>query len=230
MICAGALLLSSGLLAQRKDWNQIPLEEMVSRDSVTEKGYTLILINLAPTFDSILKTKMIKTFFDVYPKQANLYNSNTLKKVTFVIDPQYLGVAATSGGIVRFDPAWFVKNPGDIDVVTHEVMHIIQSYPGDAGPGWVTEGIADYVRYKMGVDNAGAGWSLTPFSVEQNYDNAYRVTARFMVWTEQYYDKQLVKKLDAAMRTETYQNSLWKTLTGKTVEELWAEYSLNPAI
>lgn len=225
------LMLASGsLFAQHSDWNHIAQEEIVSRDSVTKKGYTLIFINLAPTFDSALQARMIKTFFEVYPKQAKLYNSNTLKKVIFVIDPKYVGVAATSGSIVRYNPDWFVKNPGDIDVVTHEVMHIIQSYPGGAGPGWVTEGIADYVRYKMGVDNAGAGWSLTPFSAKHNYNNAYRITARFMVWTEQHYDKKLVKKLDAAMRTKTYQSSLWKTLTGKTVDELWAEYSLNPAI
>lgn len=225
------LMLASGsLFAQHRDWNHISQEDIVSRDSVTKKGYTLIFINLAPTFDSVLKARMIKTFFDVYPKQAKLYNRNTLKKVMFVIDPKYVGVAATSGSIVRYNPDWFVKNPGDIDVVTHEVMHIIQSYPGGAGPGWVTEGIADYVRYKMGVDNAGAGWSLTPFSAKHNYNNAYRITARFMVWTEQHYDKKLVKKLDAAMRTKTYQSGLWKTLTGKTVDELWTEYSLNPAI
>jgi hypothetical protein len=32
-------------------------------------------------------------------------------------------------------------------VLTHEMMHIVQSYP-DGQPGWLVEGIADYVRWK----------------------------------------------------------------------------------
>lgn len=224
------MLASDYLFAQDDNWNHISNEDIVSRDSFSRKGYTLIFINKSSAFDSTVKQRMVNTFFKVYPKQAKLYNANTSKKVIFVVDPKYIGIAAASGNIVRFNPGWFVKNPGDIDVVTHEVMHITQSYPGDAGPGWVTEGIADYVRYKMGVDNAGAGWTLTPFSTTQSYNNAYRITARFFVWTEQHYNKKLVKKLDTAMRGKTYDSSLWKTLTGKTVDELWKEYSLNPAI
>ena len=231
MICAGMLLLTSGyLFAQDDDWNHISNEDIISRDSFSRKGYTLIFINKSSAFDTAVKQRMVNTFFKVYPKQAELYNVNTSKQVIFVIDPKYTGVAAASGDIVRFNPLWFEKNPGDIDVVTHEVMHIIQSYPGDAGPGWVTEGIADYVRYTMGVDNAGAGWTLPPFSTTQSYNDAYRITARFFVWAEQHYNKKLVKKLDTAMRGKTYNSNLWRTLTGKTVDELWKEYSLNPAI
>ena len=108
-------------------------------------------------------------------------------------------------------------------------MHIVQSYP-DGAPGWLVEGVADYVRYKLGVDNAGAGWSLTPFNPKQNYTNAYRITARFLVWAEKKYSKKLVKKMDAAMRNQTYQPELWTKLTGKTVDELWKEYANDPAI
>ncbi len=37
-------------------------------------------------------------------------------------------------------------------------------------------------------------------------------------------DKDLVKKLNAAMREGKYAPELWKTYTGKTVDELWADY------
>ena len=48
----------------------------------------------------------------------------------------------------------------------------------------LTEGLADYARYKYGVNNAAAGWSLPNYASGQSYTNAYAVTARFLVWLE----------------------------------------------
>ncbi|MCH5718484.1 basic secretory family protein [Niabella hibiscisoli] len=133
---------------------------------------------------------MIETFFKVYPQEAKLYNKNTRKLVTFVIDPEYTAVAAASGGVIKVNPEWMIKNPEDLDVVTHEAMHIVQSYPGWAGPGWITEGIADYVRHKLGVNNAASKWSLPALTDKHKYTDAYRVTARFFVWVE----KTIIKR------------------------------------
>ncbi|TKK71643.1 secretory protein [Ilyomonas limi] len=202
----------------------------ISTNSITKGKYTLLFINKDTALDATVKQRLIDAFFAVYPKESDMYNPNTAKKVTFIIDPAYDGVAATSGDIVRFNPEWFHKHPGDIDVVTHEVMHIVQAYPDDAGPGWITEGIADYVRYKMGVDNAGANWKLTEYNAKQNYDNSYRITARFFVWIEQNHDKDFVKQLDAAMRSKTYTDDFAREHTGKTFSELWEEYTKNAAI
>ena len=224
------LLATKHAEAQDSDWNHIGMEDIVSKDSFTRKDYTLIFINKQQGFNSTVKQQLIETFFNVYPKEAKLYNKNTLKKVIFVVDPAYKGVAATDNGLVRFNPEWFAKHPKDIDVVTHEVMHIVQSYHSDNTPGWLTEGIADYVRATLGVDNAGAGWTLPSYSPKQNYTDAYRVTAKFLIWAEKKHDKKLVQQLDAAMRAGTYQPDLWKQLTGKTVDELWKEYADNPVI
>lgn len=202
----------------------------VTTDSITRGDYTLVFINQSPTFDKQVKERMINTFFTVYPVLANAYNTRTLKKVTFVIDPSYNGVAATSGGRVVYSPEWFRQHPGDIDVVTHEVMHIVQAYPGGAGPGWLTEGIADYVRYRYGVDNTGAGWSLPDFNPSQRYDNSYRITARFLLWLEKNANDQLVKILDENMRNKTYSAGIWQTLTGKTLDNLWQDYASRPAL
>jgi hypothetical protein len=101
------------------------------------------------------------------------YNAHAVKEITFEIDTAYTGVAEASGAHVRYNPQWFRSHPGDIDVVTHEIMHIVQNYPGDAGPWWITEGIADYVRYVNGVDNAGGGWALPPYMEGQHYSNAF---------------------------------------------------------
>ncbi|RZK51489.1 MAG: secretory protein, partial [Pedobacter sp.] len=199
-------------------------------ETFKEKGYTLIFKNNYKNLDPALKTRMVKTFFKVYPELANDFNKITAKEVVFHMDTAYTGVAATGGGRIVYNPQWFVKSPGDIDVVTHEVMHVVQNYGGGSGPGWLTEGIADYVRFKYGVDNAGAKWALPAFKPEHSYKNAYRVTARFLNWLETNGNKGIVVKLDNAMRNHTYKDAIWKELTGKTIDELWTIYATNPGV
>lgn len=221
--------LSINLRAQ-EDWDYIDQKDIVSSDTTKKGKYTLVLINKEQGFNEVVMQRLTDVFFKVYPREAKLYNKNTTDTVIFIIDPGYEGVAAASGRIVRFSPVWFKKNPGDVDVVTHEVMHLVQSYPGGAGPGWITEGIADYVRYTLGVDNEGANWSMPEYSSKHSYKDAYRITARFFYWIEKNGNKGLVKKLDNAMRTKTYTPDFWKENTGKSVDELWAAYASNPKL
>lgn len=223
------ILLGNKTFAQ-KDWNKFNIEDAVSVDTIKKGKFTLIFIDKSPDFDSQVKQRLVDVFFINYPKEVKLYNKNAVNKVIFIIDPEYTGVAAAGGGIVRFNPEWFKKHPGDIDVVTHEVMHLVQNYPGGAGPGWITEGIADYVRFSLGVDNEGGDWRLPEFDANHSYTNAYRITARFFHWIEKNVKKGTVKKLDDAMRTKTYSDDFWVKQTGKTVDELWTDYTQNPSI
>jgi hypothetical protein len=195
-----------------------------------DKGYKLTFINYDPTFTDDARLRLVNTFFKVYPELAAEYNSQTLKAVTMVIDTAYKGVAETDNGKVTISSAWMHKRPEDIDVVTHEVMHIVQDYGESVGPGWLTEGIADYARYKFGVNNDAAKWSLTPYKAGQNYDNAYRITARFLVWIEAKVKPGIVKELNNELRQHTYTDNSWKQQTGKTVDELWKTYTENPEI
>jgi hypothetical protein len=167
---------------------------------------------------------MTDVFFRVYPQEVKRFNPRSLRTVTFVIDSSYHGVAATQNGIIKFDPAYWRKFPRDLDVVTHESMHVVQEYKDD-GPGWITEGIADYARYKYGFDNAAAKWSLPLFNTSQKYTDAYRVTARFFVWLEKKTRPDIVDKIDGWMRSGKYNPGSWKKLTGKTIDELWQEYT-----
>ncbi|MGF7039607.1 basic secretory protein-like protein [Mucilaginibacter lappiensis] len=201
-----------------------------SSEVFNKKGYKLTFENQDATFSKDLKDKLVETFYEVYPKLAKAYNKKTSKNVTFVIDTAYDGVAATDNGRVVFSSKYMAKHPHDIDVVTHEVMHIVQDYAQSNGPGWLTEGIADYARYKFGVDNAGAKWTLPAFKTSQNYENSYRITARFLVWIEKGIKPGLVKDLDSQLRDHTFTDNSWKSETGKTLDELWAAYAANPTI
>jgi hypothetical protein len=199
-------------------------------ETFNRDGLTLHFKSNDPAFDPALKQRLVATFFSVYPLLSNEYNKEAAKEVSFMIDTAYDGVAATSGDRVVFNPRWFKKYPEDIDVVTHEVMHIVQDYGQTTGPGWLTEGIADYVRYKFGVNNPGANWALPAFRSQQSYTNSYRVTARFLEWLEKRGNKGIVKKLDADMRAHTYTAEVWKEETGQSLDELWKAYAANPAL
>jgi len=206
--------------------NAIAQKTMVYNKS----GYTLTFVNYDATLDTAEQHRMINTFFIVYLELAKTYNPNTLKAVTIVIDTTYAGVAETANGKVTISNKWMHKHPEDIDVITHEVMHIVQDYGDSNGPGWLTEGIADYARFKFGVNNAAANWALHEPKPRQNYTDAYRVTARFLVWMEEKVKPGIVKELDRQMRTHTFTDNTWKQQTGKTVDELWKTYTENPSI
>ena len=208
----------------------LPFTQIKAQEVIKKKGYTLSFESNFAELDPKLKKRLIETFFEVYPKLAKEYNPNTIKDVKFSVDTNYKGVAATSNGKVTFSSIWMVKHPEDIDVVTHEVMHIVQDYGRSVGPGWLTEGIADYARYKFGVDNAGAKWTLPALKPEHTYKNSYRITARFFAWIEKHVKAGTIKAVDASLRNHSYKPELWTTLTGKDLDALWAEYVKNPEL
>ncbi len=149
------------------------------------------------------------------------------------IDTAYTGVAYAHNGKITISSEWLRKKPGDLDVITHETMHLVQAYPSGSGPGWITEGIADYVRYIYGVDNEGAGWSLPEYKEGQHYTDSYRITARFFFWLSLNYKKGMLSKLDKNMRNATYNDAFWQKETGYDLETLWQQYteiriSVNP--
>lgn len=208
----------------------LPFSQLKAQDVSRKSGYTLTFESNFAALDPQLKKRLTETFFTVYPKLAKEYNPATSKQVKFFVDTAYKGVAATSNDRVVISSIWMIKHPEDIDVVTHEVMHIVQNYGNSAGPGWLTEGIADYARYKFGVDNAGAKWTLPDVKPTQSYKNSYRITARFFAWMEAKVKPGIIKAVDKSLRDHTYTNEIWKTMTGKNLDELWADYIKNPAI
>jgi len=208
----------------------VPFMQLNAQEIIKKKGYILTFESNFAELNPKLKKRLIETFFEVYPKLAKEYNPNTLKEVKFSVDTNYKGVAATSNGKVTFSSIWMIKHPEDIDVVTHEVMHIVQDYGRSVGPGWLTEGIADFARSKFGVDNAGAKWTLPDLKPEHSYKNSYRITARFFTWIEKNVKPGTIKAVDASLRDHTYSAAIWAKLTGKDLDALWAEYVKNPQI
>jgi hypothetical protein len=116
--------------------------------------------------------------------------------------------------------SYFQKNPNDIGAMVHETVHCVQLYRGRGNPGWLVEGVADYLRFfKYEPGKAGR---LNPERAK--YDGSYRVTAAFLNYVEENHSRGIVKKLNAAMREGKYKEELWKEITGKTLEELGQQW------
>ena len=193
-----------------------------------KKGYSLTFISKDPNLDPKVRQNLIDTYFEIYPTLVKTFNKKSTHNVLFVVDTAYKAVAEASGNRILFSAGYMKAHPTDIDVVTHETMHIVQGYGYSAGPVWLTEGIADYVRYKYGVDNVGSKWSLPAFNEKQSYKNSYRITARFFAWIEQNVKEGLIAQLDLQLRAHQYTGQSWVELTGKSIDQLWDDYSKNP--
>ncbi|MES2827964.1 MAG: basic secretory protein-like protein [Bacteroidota bacterium] len=232
---AGEIVVNSDWLAKnRKSFEKLLMNQFsknwISADTLKKGAYQLVFISKAPDFDPVVKQNLINTYFKVYPKLVKKFNKKTTKEVLFVVDTAYKGVAEASGNRILFSANYMKSHPTDIDIVTHEGMHLVQGYGYSAGPVWLTEGIADYIRYKYGVDNIGSKWALPDFNEKQNYKNSYRITARFFEWLEQNVKKGLIMTLDKELRAHTYTEQSWAKLTGKTIDELWADYAKSPSV
>jgi hypothetical protein len=132
----------------------------------------------------------------------------------------YNGVAEAGGGRIKGSVKFFKSHPDDFGAFIHETAHCVQLYRARGNPGWLVEGVADYVRFfKYEPGKIGR------LNVEKaKYDGSYRVTAAFLNFASETYDAKLVSKLNAIMRAGKYRDEVWKDLTGKSVEELNQEW------
>ncbi len=130
------------------------------------------------------------------------------------------GVAYTSGDQITGSVAYFKDDPDDIGAMVHETVHVVQSYRVPGNPGWLVEGIADYIRFfKYEPGKLGR---ISP--QRAHYDGSYRVTAAFLAYLTEKYDKEIVRKLNKMMREGEYKKEVFQKLTGKTLEQLDKEW------
>lgn len=146
------------------------------------------------------------------------YTPPTQLRMTLKTD--YKGVAAAGGGRITGSVKYFKDRPDDIGAMVHETVHCVQQYKGRGNPGWLVEGIADYVRFwKYEPGKAGR---LPPERAK--YDGSYRTTASFLAFVTETYDRRAVPTLNAMCREGRYTPEVWRALTGKSVEELEQEW------
>jgi hypothetical protein len=172
-----------------------------------------------------------------YPKIVELLPSQGYRApraFSIVFTPSYRGVAATGGTRVTCAPNWFRQNlDGEArGAVVHELVHVVQQY-GRArrntenaarSPSWLVEGIADYIRWFLYEPEAHGAEINRRNLASARYDGSYRITANFLNWVTEKYDRKVVEKLNAAMREGKYSEDLWSDNVGRTLVELGDEW------
>ncbi len=149
-------------------------------------------------------------------------------EVRFQVRPGIDNPAHASGNRIVLSAEWFARNPGDLGCLVHEMSHLVQRYPGFAGkPGWLVEGIADYVRYRAKADDR---WTI-PQSYREgtSYQNGYGIAAAFLAYLGRHHGDGLVAELNRALKSATYTDQLFQDLTGKSLDDLWEEYKQRSA-
>jgi hypothetical protein len=130
--------------------------------------------------------------------------------------------------------SWFRRelNREARGAVVHELVHVVQSYgrvrrtdpDATRAPGWLVEGIADYIRWFL-YEPETRGAEINERNLSRaRYDASYRVTGNFLDWVTREYDKEIVRKLNAAARDGIYKEQIWSERTGKTVQQLGDEW------
>ena len=168
--------------------------------------------------------KAIALVREWHPRLVNLIPSENFvvpEKVFLRIKHSPTGVGATAGNRISVSSGWIEKHPNDLGLVIHELVHVIQRYPR-ARPVWVTEGVADYLRWAIYEGKPQARFPRP--KVPGGYEKGYQVMAGFLLWLETGRQPGIVSRLNTAMREGSYDEALFTTDDGKTLDDWWAEY------
>jgi Peptidase of plants and bacteria len=188
----------------------------------------------APDLMDWADTELRPVVQEWYPKLVAMLPSDGFKAATNVTlrfrNDMGRIPASAGGGRVNMNSGWFrkeLKREARGSVV-HELVHVVQNYGrarrtnpnATRTPGWLVEGIPDYIRWFL-YEPETKGAEITERNLARaKYDASYRITGNFLNWVTQNYDREIVRKLNAAAREGRYSEQLWKDWTGKTLPEL----------
>lgn len=126
----------------------------------------------------------------------------------------------TQESVIYLSSDWFTEHPEDLGAIIHEMAHAVQGYPAGQ-PFWLTEGIADYIRYWLGYQT---DWSYPHCGIgSEHYTSGYWCSAAFLIYIEKTYDQNIIAELNSVLRAGSYQDSFFENHTGKALENLWQE-------
>jgi Peptidase of plants and bacteria len=188
--------------------------------------YTCVLdVSATPELALWAHTELVPVVQAWYPRLIAMLPSSGFQappkfSITFLVNKD--GVATTTGTAVSGAAAFYRRemNGEAVGSMVHEMVHVVQQYHGTAAPVWLSEGIADYIRfYRFEPETHGA--DIPPSqAAAARYDGSYRPTANFLNWASNRYNPSLVENLNAAIRTGHYSDEVWRKLTGHSLPEL----------
>jgi hypothetical protein len=164
---------------------------------------------------------LVKEWYPIAIAMLSTQDFKRPQKITLVFKKDLNVPAYASGDAITINGKWISEHPDDLGMVIHELVHILQQYPRNrANTGWLTEAIADYIRW----------WRYEPegprprITENSKMTDGYRVTAYFLAWAGKKYDLRLVPSLDAALRKGEDPMPVFAKFCGKNADEVWKEF------
>lgn len=159
-------------------------------------------------------------FYPVAAETLSYESYRPPRRIDLILKKSNKGIAGTGGSRIVCSDGWFRAHPKDVGAIIHETIHVVQSYP-KYDPVWLVEGVADYVRYYVFEPDS----PRRPLNRARiRYQDGYGTTAAFLDWLVRTRDKEIVRKLNKALRTSQYNEGLFKDTTGKDLNALWDEF------
>lgn len=190
-------------------------------DDLSHPGVKLFLDNVDPT--QIMHDSIFTVLQWLYVTTDKAPNVQTL---LLVLRPME-GVAYTTGSETAKEihfACQHIVNCADRcadeirGVLVHEVVHCYQYNGKDTCPSGLIEGIADWVRLRSNL--APPHWRPKG----SRWDAGYDVTAYFLQWLTERYGEGTVREINELMKDAPYDESIFKTVTGRKVSKLWKLY------
>lgn len=183
------------------DWNDAPAAEPWARKAGEYALKVYPQIEKALASDGYTPAREFRLLFKPV-KDVPAYASGT----TITINSDYIAKAGRD----------------DFGMVGHELAHVIQRYRrGNVDSGWLTEGIADFVRYYV----LEPGSPRARFDIDRaKFKDAYQPAAAFLDYLERTKGPGIVSKLNAQLRAGKYKPDLLKELVGGDPAEAFEKF------
>jgi hypothetical protein len=217
---------------------KVPDVREISFATVDDAFHFTIDVTQAQELEEWTTEKLKPVILDWYPKIVAMLPSEGFEaardiRFQFLRDEEMKGIPAyASGATISMNAEWFrgQLNGEARGAVVHEMVHVVQNYPGRnrrvrgpvAPPGWIVEGIPDYIRWFLYEPQTG-GAALSPARLKDaKHDASYRTSANFIDWVIRNHpnDGRFLEQLNAVAREGRYSGETWKELTGRTEQEL----------
>ncbi|KAJ7946113.1 Basic secretory protein [Quillaja saponaria] len=156
-------------------------------------------------------------------QQNSAADRKNVQKISLIIE-DINGVAFTSNNEIHVSAKYVGSYSGDVKreitgVLYHELTHVWQWNGKGQTPGGLIEGIADFVRLKAGY--APSHWVKAGEGTK--WDQGYDVTAWFLDYLNGL-KNGFVAQLNKKTR-DGYSANYFVELLGKTVDQLWNDYT-----
>jgi hypothetical protein len=209
---------------------EVPIATHVAQDRESSLGGFSVGPDIrVPSYDSS-QQRQLKDMALAYAQTARnawgligsvLGETSSPPQITIQISYRYLiGAAGARGDLIRVNAEYALMHRDDLGLIVHELTHVAQGYRGEP-PDWLTEGIADYVRY-FGFEPEER--RPVVFARDANPKGSYKTTACFLDWVGHTYKPDIVQKLNGLLRQGAYADDAWVGLTGRSLDQLGEEW------